>query len=262
MSGRGNVSRVMRAAAVVVVACAAASCGDTKTGPNDPVAIEFPGQQLPSIVNGDQLRDTLGNVDSLLAIVFNSSGDTIHGATIHYVHADTTHVVSIDSVTGHATAIDTGFARVVAQAGSLQSPPETLFVVEQPTGLTTVTPLEDTLDVPARTDTLFPLTVVLNAGTNPVNHYRVEYSFIYPAGLNTPDSTRVLLTDEARKFSLVDTTGTAATAGSGAATRYLRISAFTHFTTDTVVIEARSFLPDHTPVPGSPLRFKVLVQIP
>ena len=242
---------------------AAVTCGETKTGPNDPVAIEFPGPELPSMVKGDQLRDTLGNVDSLRAIVFNSSGDTIQGASIRYVHADTTTIVNIDSVTGHVTAIDTGFARVVAQAGSLQSPPDTLFVVEAPTIFSNVTPLQDTLAfAPVRTDTLFPLTVVVNSGANPVNHYRVEYSFIYPAALNTPDSTQLLLTDENRKFSLVDTTGTAATAGSGAATRYLRISAFTHFTTDTVVIEARSFLPDHTTVPGSPQRFKVLVQIP
>ncbi|MGH7635390.1 MAG: hypothetical protein ACRENC_16765, partial [Gemmatimonadaceae bacterium] len=217
--------------------------------------------QLPSMVVGDQLRDTLGNVDSLLATVFNLAGDTIHGAPLRYVHADTTTITTIDSITGHVTATDTGSARVVAQAGSLQSPPDTLFVVEQPTSFTNVTALQDTLIAPVRRDTLFQLTTVLSSNGNPVNHYRVEYHFIYPAALNTPDSNQVLLTDENRKFSLVDTTGTAATAGSGAATRYLRISAFTHFTTDTVVIEARSFLPDHTPVPGSPLRFKVLVQI-
>jgi hypothetical protein len=245
------------------IACVGATCGEAKTGPDVPIAIEFIAQQLPSLVKGDQLRDTLGNVDSLLAIVFNSSGDTIHGATIRYVRADTTAIVSIDSLTGHVSAIDTGVARVVAQAGSLQSPPETLFVVEQPTIFSNVTALQDTLTFTSvRTDTLFPLTVVVNAGADPVNRYRVEYSFIYPADLNTPDSTRVLLTDENRKFSLVDTTGSAATAGSGAATRYLRISAFAHTFNDTVVVEARAFLPDRTPVPQSPLRFKVLVQIP
>lgn len=262
MTVGSEVLRVLRAAAVLVLACVAVTC-DTKTGPNDAIAIEFSGQQQPSIVNGDQLRDTLGNVDSLVATVFNSSGDTIHGAPLRYVHADTSHVVSIDSVTGHVTAIDTGFARVVAQAGSLQSPPETLFVVATPTLFSNVTALEDTLHFAAvRSDTLFPLTVVVTSGTDPVNHYRVEYSFLYPAALNTPDSTQLLLTDENRKFSLVDTTGTAATAGSGAATRYLRISAFTHFVSDTVVIEARAFLPNHTPISGSPLRFKVHVQIP
>lgn len=255
--------RLVRVATAMVAACVAVTCADNKTGPSDPVAIEFPGQQLPSIVKGDQLRDTLGNVDSLVALVFNAAGDTIHGAPIRYVHADTTQVVTIDSVSGHVTGNDTGFARVVAQAGSLQSPPETLFVVEQPTVITNVTALEDTIDFsPVRTDTLFPLSVVVSAGTDPVNHYRVEYSFINPAELNTPDSTRVLLTDENRKFSLVDTTGTVATAGSGAATRYLRISAFAHpGFSDTVVVEARAFLPDHTPVPGSPIRFRVFVQI-
>lgn len=255
--------RLLRTAAAIAAVFAAATCADKNTGPNGVVAIEFPGPQLPSLVKGDQLRDTLGNVDSLLAIVFNGAGDTVHDAPIRYVHADTTTITTIDSASGHVMANDTGSARVVAQAGSLQSPQDTLFVVEPPTSFTNVSALEDTLAfTPVRTDTLFPLSVVVKSDGQPVNHYRVEYRFIYPAALNTEDSTRVLLTDEARHFSLVDTTSTAGTAGSGAATRYLRISAFTHFTTDTVVIEARSFLPDHTPVPGSPKRFKVLVQIP
>ena len=255
---RWGLGRVAVAAAVV---CAAATC-ESKTGPDDPIAIEFHGSQLPSLVKGDQLHDTLGNVDSLLATVFNSSGDTIHDASVRYIRADTATIVDIDSLTGHVTAIDTGFARVVAQAGSLQSNPETLFVVEQPTQFTTVTALDDTIDfTPVRADSLFPLSVVLHAGDAPVDHYRVEYRFAYPADLNTPDSTRVLLTDENRKFSLVDTTGTG-TAGSGAARRYLRISAFAHSGfSDTVVVEARAFLPDHTPVPGSPIRFTVHVQI-
>jgi hypothetical protein len=159
-------------------------------------------------------------------------------------------------------ALDTGAARVVAQAGSLQSPPETLFVVQTPTTFANVTALNDTLTFsPVRTDTLFPLSVALKAGTNGINHYRIEYRFVYPEALNVEDSTQVLLTDENRKFSLVDTTGTGATAVAGSATRYLRITPFTHFTTDTVVVEARAFLPNHTPVSGSPLRFKVLVQI-
>jgi hypothetical protein len=259
---RGALRGIGRVAAVAAVVCAAATC-ESKTGPDDPIAIEFNGSQLPSLVKGQELHDTLGNVDSLLATVFNSSGDTIHDASVRYIHADTTTIVNIDSVTGHVTAVDTGFARVVAQAGSLQSNPDTLFVVEQPTQLAAVTPLDDTINfTPVRADSLFPLTVVLHAGDAPVNHYRVEYRFAYPADLNTPDSTRVLLTDENRKFSLVDTTGTEVAAGSGGARRYLRISAFAHSGfSDTVVVEARSFLPDHTPVPGSPIRFTVHVQI-
>ena len=250
------------AAAVLLLGAAGLSCGETKTGPDVPVSIEFRPTQLPSMLVGEQLHDTLGGIDSLQAIVFNSSGDTIHDAAIRYVHADTTQIVDIDSITGHVTASDTGSARVVAQAGSLQSPPETLFVVQTPTTFKNATPLNDTLTfTPVRTDTLFPLTVTLQAGTTGINHYRVEYRFVYPEALNVEDSTQVLLTDENRKFSLVDTTGTGPTAVAGSATRYLRITPFTHFTTDTVVVEARAFLPDHTPVSGSPKRFKVLVQI-
>ncbi len=259
----GMVWRPLVLVALVGVGAAAVSCGESKTGPDVPLAIEFHAPQLPSMVVGDSLRDTLGNVDSLQAIVFNASGDTIHDAPLRYVHADTTHIVNIDSVSGKALALDTGQARVVAQASTLQSPPETLFVVPAPDQFNHVTALEDTLTFTSvRSDTLFALSVALASGALPVNHYRIEYRFVYPADLNTADSTRVLLTDENRRFSLVDTTSIGTTGIAGVATRFLRISPFAHTFSDTVVVEARAFLPNHTPVSGSPLRFKVLVQIP
>jgi len=249
------------ATVALLLAAVGISCGEGKTGPDEPLSIQFLPPQLPSMLVGGELHDTLGNIDSLHAILFNSAGDTIQGGVVRFAHADTTHIVTIHSITGHVSASDTGAARVVAQAASLQSPPETLFVVETPTKFTNSTALDDTLTfTPVRTDTLFPLSVRVLSGSDSVNHYRVEYRFIYPAALNVEDSTKALLTDESRKFSLVDTTGTG-TSTAGLATRYLRITPFTHFTTDTVIVEARAFLPDHTPVPGSPLRFKVLVQI-
>lgn len=248
---------------MAAVVAMAAACGDTKSGPNTPLSIQFNPPQLPSMLVGDQLHDTLGNIDSLHAVVFNSSGDTIPDATVRYQHADTTTIVSIDTATGHVTAHDTGFARVVAQTTGLQSPPETLFVVSRPDLLSNVTALNDTLlFTSVRSDTLFALSVALTAAAIPVDHWRIEYSFIYPAGLNAGDSTRVLLSDDNRKFSLVDTTGVGISGVPGSATRFLRVSAFAHTFHDTVVIEARAFYPDHTVVPGSPLRFKVLVNIP
>lgn len=255
-------ARVWRLGALVATAVIGA-CGDTKSGPNTPLSIEFLPTQLPSMLVGDQLRDTLGNVDSLHAIIFNSSGDTISGAPVRYQRADTTKIVDIDSVTGHVTANDTGFARVVAQTTGLQSPPETLFVVSRPDTLVPLVAVDTMLDLTSlRTDTLLALPVGLKAAEIPVNHWRIEYRFIYPADLNTPDSTRVLLVDDNRKFSLVDTTGSGTTGASGTASRSLRISPFAHPFDDSVVVEARAFYPDHTVVPGSPVRFKVLVNIP
>jgi hypothetical protein len=259
------VVALMLVPSAMLLVAAGMSCGENKTGPNDPLSIQFIPPQLPSMLVGGQLHDTLGNVDSLHAILFNSSGDTIQNGAVRFKHADTTHIVTIDSITGHVTATDTGAARVVAQAASLQSPPETLFVVQTPTTFANVTALDTSLTfTPVRTDTLFPLSVSLSSSGNPVNHYRVEYRFVHPAALNVEDSTQIMLSDANSKFSLVDTTSTettGTTAVSGSATRYLRITPSTQFTMDTVVVEARAFFPDHTPVPGSPLRFKVLVQI-
>lgn len=248
-------------AVLATVVAVAAACGDTKSGPNTPLSIQFNPPQLPSMLVDDQLHDTLGNIDSLHAVVFNSSGDTIPDAAVRYQHADTTTIVTIDATTGHVTAHDTGFARVVAQTTGLQSPPETLFVVSRPDNFFNITPLDTALDYSSvRSDTLLALSVGLSAAEIPVDHWRIEYSFVYPAGLNDNDSTRVLLSDDNRKFSLVDTTGV--TGAPGTATRFLRISPFAHQFNDSVVIEARAFYPDHSVVPGSPLRFKVLVNIP
>lgn len=262
MSAPGR-ARVWRSVALMLAVISGLSCGDSNTGPDTPFSIQFNPPQLPSMLVGDQLHDTLGNLDSLHAITFNAAGDTIPNAPIRYVHADTTTIVTMDSISGHVTANAVGLARIVAQAGSLQSPPETLFVVPRPDLFSGLTAPVDTLDYSiARQDSLFPLSVALASAGTPVDHWRIEYSFIYPADLNTPDSTRVLLSDENRKFSLVDTTGAGISGVSGTARRFLRISALSHSFDDTVVVEARAFYPDHTVVPGSPLRFKVLVHIP
>ena len=255
--------RAWRLAALAVAAGIGAACGDTKSGPNTPLSIEFLPTQLPSMLVGDQLHDTLGNIDSLRAIIFNSSGDTIASAPVRYQHADTTKIVTIDSLAGRVTANDTGFARVVAQTTGLQSPPETLFVVSRPDDFHNISPLDTAITFSSvRSDTLLALSVGLAAAGIPVDHWRIEYRFIYPADLNTADSTRVLLVDDSRRFSLVDTTGAGIGGVAGTATRSLRILPLAHAFTDSVVIEARAFFPDHTPIPGSPVRFKVQVNIP
>jgi hypothetical protein len=256
------MARAWRAAAVLLAVAIGTSCGDVAGGPNTPFSIEFVPLQLPSMLVGDQLHDTLGNVDSLQAVVFNSSGDTIHGAALRYVHADTSTIITLDAASGHVTANDTGFARIVAQATGLQAPPETLWVVQRPTVFANVTALSTTLiSAPVR-DSIYALTTSVSAGTSGVDHWRVEYNIVYPAGLDNADSTHILLSDENRKFSLVDTTGTDAAGNAGAATRYLYVSKFANALTDSVVVEARAFFPDHTVIPGSPKRFTVQVTIP
>jgi hypothetical protein len=261
VSRRRNL--VWRIAALLLITAAGMSCADTKSGPNTPLSIQFDPPQLPSMIKSDVLHDTLGNVDSLHAVIFNSAGDSISGAPVRYVHADTSTIITIDPVSGHVTATDTGVARVVAQTTGLQSPFDTIFVVSTPDLFANITRLDTALKYSGGlTDTLLALSVKLTSATIPVDHWRVEYRFIYPADLNSPDSNRVLLSDDSRHFSLVDTTSTDITGQDGAATRFVRISPFAHTFDDSVVIEARAFFPNHTVVPGSPVRFKVLVTIP
>ena len=263
MSARGRRQRALRAAVLLLLGATVVACGDTKSGPNSPFSIQFNPPQLPSMLVGDNLHDTLGAVDSLGAVVFNASGDTIHDAPLRYIRADTTHILTVDSVSGHVIANDTGSARIVAQTTGLQSPPDTIFVVSRPDAFAPAMALDDSIDFVLKRDSLFGLAVAVTAGGIAVDHWRVEYSFIYPASFNDGDSTHLLLTNESRKFSLVDTTGARVGGGvAGIATRFLSASTIAQQYDDTVVVEARAFYPDHTVVPGSPQRFKVLVHIP
>ncbi|MEO6209772.1 MAG: hypothetical protein ABIQ10_06550 [Gemmatimonadaceae bacterium] len=259
-AGSARTLERLRAAALVCLSALSVSCGDSKSGPNAPVSIEFKPPQLPSMLIGDSLRDTLGRIDSLRAVVFNASGDTIQDAPLIYRRADTTHIVTIDSIAGHVVAQALGSARVVAQTSGLQSPPDTIWVVSRPDQLITQTAANSTIDFAVKADSLFPLSVTVSSESIPVDHWRIEYSFLYPASFNDGDSTHVLLTGENAKFSLVDTTGISGVEGT--ATRFLHKSTVAQQYNDTVVVEARAFYPDRTVVPGSPMRFKVLVHIP
>ena len=211
----------------------------------------------------DQLHDTLGNIDSLHAILFNSSGDTIHNGAVRFLRADTTHIVTIDSITGHVTASDTGSARVVAQAASLQSPPETLFVVRDADHVYERDEPRRHAHVYARAHGHDVSAVGIVGVAELIRSIIIASSITssIPTALNVADTTQILLTDE-NGSSLSSTRQARERALSPARPRAifaLRLSRTSHRIRS--IVEARAFLPDHTPVSGSPVRFKVHVQI-
>lgn len=255
--------RTLLAVAAAVTGTAAAACTDVGTDPSVPVAIELRPPPLPSVLVGDSMRDSTGQVVGLQALVFNVNDEIIQDAPVRFLALDTLHRIRLDTTTGVIVGTDTGQAPVVANAGALQSLPDTIVVVDTPTVLQpqSGTPLVDTLNYTFNPrDTLKALGVELLhvAGTDtvPVRRFLVRYAFEYPAGLGNTDSTQVMLVDEQRRGSLVDTTD-----GSGRAGRSLRITPFTHPFSDSVVVRATAVLPNGTPVPGSPVRFVIHVTI-
>ncbi|NUS95816.1 MAG: hypothetical protein HOQ11_00245, partial [Gemmatimonadaceae bacterium] len=131
-----------RAGVLALALLAGVSCTDLPSDPNTPFSVEFRPAASPSVVLGDEMRDSLGNVAPLQAIAFNVKGDTIRGAPVRYYlarnAADTLPPpVTVDSITGLVTASSaptdaTRSFRVYAQVGGLQSVAETLYVTRRP----------------------------------------------------------------------------------------------------------------------------------
>ena len=147
MSGMGKRASVIRLSAIAAAigVIAAVACTKVGTEPSVAVAIESFAPPLPSVVVGDTMRDTSGNIAPLRATVYNSSGEPIPDAPIHFLALDSLHRITLDTSTGIVVGRDTGRTRVVAHVGNLQSQPIMLTVVLQPTAIIPADSLVDTL---------------------------------------------------------------------------------------------------------------------
>jgi hypothetical protein len=240
------------------------SCTDIVTDPDVPVAIELLPAQLPFIVAGDSLRDTLGVATPLIVRVLNSDNDEIAGATVEFVVLDTTQLVTIDEQTGLISGIDTGSVRVVATAGDLQSAPVTLVVTLRPDTLAALSPERDSMTFLIGRESRLELRARVGHDTTPggaqdatvpVRSYLVRFLIVSPPGLPTDDSTIVQLVNDNNRASSLDTTD-----ATGEAKRAVRLGpAVRSSPPDSIIVEATALRPDRTPVPGSPLRFIVRI---
>jgi hypothetical protein len=263
--GRRASAFRLSAIAAAVGAAAALACTKVGTEPTVPVAIEAFAPPLPSVVVGDTMRDTSGNVAPLRATVYNSKGDPIPDAPIHFLALDSLHRITLDTATGIVVGRDTGQTRIVAHVGNLQSQPTTLTVVLAPTAIIPLDSLVDTLnytiDFTTGRDTLQNLRVrlvhVTGTDTVSVPSYLVRYQFEYPAGYDNGDSTKVQLVNGAsRKPALLVTTG-----ADGSTNQALRITPLAAPDTDSVIVSARAAQPGG---PAAPIRFVVhyTIQVP
>jgi hypothetical protein len=120
---------VVMAAGIIASAVA---CTDVSTDPNAVLAIRFDGAEYPSIVFGDSLRDSTGALQAVRATALNYKGDAIANPTFVFSSPDTSLQLFADGkVFARARKADGAPALVFATIGSLQSQPDSLFIVQR-----------------------------------------------------------------------------------------------------------------------------------
>jgi hypothetical protein len=125
---------------------AAAACVDIATGPQGVASVRLLAVP-PSIVIGDTLRDSTGNIVTLRAVAFGENGDTIKDAEFRFtglaLPKDTTAAqrvvpVVVDSLTGAVRAITptvANRARLAVRLGDRLQVLDTITLVKPPTRL-------------------------------------------------------------------------------------------------------------------------------
>ena len=247
-----------------LTAVAAVACTKVGTDPAAPVAIELDPPPLPALVIGDSLRDSTGRAVPLAARALNFREEVIPDAPIRFIALDT-GVIALDTVTGFLVGIDTGQVEVVATAGEvLQSERITVRVTLRPDSIVPVSSVRDSLQYLLGQDNLKPLQVSVLHDTTldvpgdplvPVPTYLVRFTIVDPPLPLPGDSTQVQLVGENVRPSTTDTTD-----ATGIASRQVRVSPFVQSIPDSVIVEASTTRPDTSPVPGSPIRFTILLQ--
>lgn len=258
---RVGTLRASRSAVAVMIAVGIAiigACSDINTDPKVVASIAFDSIAAPSIVAGDTLRDSLGVARSVHATGFNLQGAALTGIPVRYRSPD--RLVVVDSITGTVTAdsIRPTAVRLVAQAGGLQTVPDSLYVVPTPDSViagnqrdSLLYSVRDTAAVVSNPLSLRVVHRTTATALDPVQHYLVSYSILYPA-----DTLLVqLVGGNLARTARVDTTDADGNANRRIRLRPIRIVS----PTDSVVVVA-TVRYRGAPVPGTPVRFVLQVK--
>lgn len=259
--------RAIVPALLAVATAAAAACSEIGTDPSSAVSIRFDTLPALAVVEGDTLRDSLGRAARITATAFNSSGDTVRGATFNFFARDTTNALVVDPA-GAFVVANPGTARstdVTLQAtlGSLQFT-RTLAIVLRPDSLAAPTAriasrlilAPDTAALRTKNlSTPFTATVLHDSVTRfvPVRSWRVSFA-VADLPHTLLDSARVV--DAAGAFI-----GAASTSADGNATAQLRLYAKNGLPNglarDSVIVRASAVYRNGAQLRGSPVRIVV-----
>jgi hypothetical protein len=127
---RGVVAALLTAASV-------AACTEVSTDPQVPLSLQFDSLPALAVVVGDTMRDSALAAARVNVRVFNSAGGVVNDSQVRIIGIDTTSVNAFRLIGGLRVVgrTVTPTVRIVAQAGSLQSQPQTFAVVPAPLGI-------------------------------------------------------------------------------------------------------------------------------
>ena len=248
---------VLFASILAVVACLGA-CAEISTDPKLVASIAIDTLPSPSIVANDSLRDSLGVARPLHGSVYNIQGTALASIPIRFRTPDSG--ATVDSVTGYVTA-DTARStgiRLIAASGSLQSAPDTVYVVPSPDTMVAANATDSLLyslsDTTAQLSN--PLQLYLQhrvpvSQPIPVRSYLVSYRIAYPSDTLLAQ----LLSRDGLHRSALDTT-----ASDGTSARRIRLRTLSLTSANDSVVVFATARYHGVPVPGAPLRFVLYVK--
>lgn len=243
-------------------ALAAVGCTEPITDPNAVVALRMDGSGYRSIVGGDSLRDSLGNVALLRATPFNYKNEPVDGATIVFASPDTIlRINDAGGVFANGIRTDKAASLIYASVGSLQTAPDTLFTVARADSIRAERDVQ-TMNVTSTggvslPDSL-PFTVVGDTAKVPdptkprvaVRSWLVSFQLIYNDTLLSPTDTTKAYTfwpttgvNARRIASFIDTTDASGKAARGVFVRSITQAEDTIFLIATVRLRKASSEP-------------------
>ncbi len=248
--------------ALASLAAGLSACNDLG-GSGELAVIEFDSIPYPALLAADSMRDSLGVVRPLRALAFDGAGQVIDDADFTFFTTDTG--VAIDSNDVLRVTRRDGTVRLVASYGGLQSAARTVRVTRRPDTTFVSGNAVDTLayTVPDVSTNFSEFKLALRSrdtvGVSPnVAGWLVRWRVVHNGDtLGPTDTLLVALLSAAGRRGQVDTTAT-----DGTSTRRLRVFA-NRLTvlTDSFDIVAEVRL-HGTPVPGSPLRYRLFIRPP
>ncbi len=257
------------AAALVAVI---AACYPIEQPPSG-VASMSPGlAPWPAVVVNDTMRDSMGKVAPLNALAFGTRGDTLGTLKPAFVLLDSgAHLVGNLLVGDIARGPSP--VRVVGSVGSLQTPPQNIYIVVAPTTLKSST----TTDSAGHTDTLkfvptpdstsannqfaLSLSVVGDSiGGTPVPGWLVNYAIDYAhAPVSSDTAPAVFMVNNQNHRTSTDTTTTSGTTAMHLQLVYARLKDTTlslgHRSDSVIVVVSAKY--KGAQLSGSPARFVI-----
>lgn len=235
------------------------SCIDVGVDPHAVSSIQFLTTTNPSLVAGDTLRDTLGKVEPLRALVFGGDGAALPDIPVTFVTTDTFATVANDSLLVGRNGVK-GSTTVYAVAGGLQSLVRKFEVIPRPDSIAPSGAATDTVSYRIPTagssiDSSTTVAFIVRAGTNAAGAVRVKYEIVRGGAVLGPgDTTTYSLVGPQGRVSTVDTTD-----GQGIVSRTLRVRTVAGTAIrDTIVVRANATI-GGAALKGAPARVTILV---